>query len=322
MAATTQTSRKKADAEHKSADPGSGVSRNGDLGIEHHMQDKEGFCGAACIMMLLANSSDSNYLISQSEIMRLIRKERVASKNEYPSSRMAWHASPEEITAVLSQLSPHEEWTTVQEPDVARVMARIGASLDAGLGAIALVWASKLGTSLPHWVVVTGKTIDRDAGGRVGYVILDPTAPGRPDTALRYEAIRHTRIAKVEAENGGKPEKTHGNGSDTCICQIWKDGNGREQTALRIWVPADRLEEMLDEGAVRGVGLRYAIVGTRGATEEIRPARFGTPEGADPTAGEHDLTVEERIRIRRLTECAKVLIDQAKLMGGMPVKVD
>jgi|GEM_PF-6786046 len=223
-----------------------------ELPIPHHMQDKQGFCGAACIMMLLGDKGTGK---SQSQLMRNIKDARAVEwekKPDPPSARVAWHASPEELAFVLEDEAGDRSWEAQYDVKPATLMKNIDDSLARQHGAIALVWSPNLGTSLPHWVVISGRTTRSNS--TTGYWVLDPTAATRHDLELRYESFRH-----IPAEKGA------------CPCQKWKDASGREYTAQPTWVPKDKFEEMLDEGAVRGNGLRYAILSAGKDTEGPEP---------------------------------------------------
>ena len=221
----------------------------GDLGIPHHMQDKHGFCGAACMMMLLGYQGIQQ---SQSELMRLIKLKREDNdwkkgKKGRASDRVAWHASPDEIAAVMTDLAPFCPWVAKNSGDSDDILKWIDLAIDGKgglcpLGIIALVWSANLDTQLPHWIVVSGKTSGES--DVEGYWILDPTASNRPDGVSRYESWMHPTIREKEL----------------CPCQSWKDSNGRERTAERIWVATDKMAELLDDGAVKGNGLRYAVI--------------------------------------------------------------
>jgi hypothetical protein len=275
--------------------------------------------------------------MSQSEIMRMIKEKRdskkpSAGKNEPASARMAWHASPEEIGAVLEDILPETDWRVVAREDATDVMAAIDASIANSIGVIVLVWAPNLGTTLPHWVVITGKSTDISANEKSGYYILDPTAPGRPNAAVRYEAVEHTLFEKPTDPGGdpGVPVTSPGAPQDDdsrrkrkyCVCQIWKDYNGRERTAERTWVPANRLEEMLDEGAVRGVGLRYAIVGPEGQSDRpgVPSTTAGIKQGKPENGQSRERSVEDILRCERLAQQAEEFFKVAE-KRFMPVKV-
>ncbi len=287
-----------------------------DLGIPHHMQDKRGFCGAACMMMLLGFQGKET---SQGELMRRIKLQRDKNRNkigagEKPASdRVAWHASPGEIASVLSSLMEKENpWCTDSNKDSQTIMAGIDAALTSGFGAIALVWSATLDTRLPHWVVVSGRTPEVTSKAGTGYWILDPTAAGRADGALRYESLKHKLIR----------------GADLCLCQCWKDSHGSEQTAQRIWVSNDKFEEMLDDGAVKGNGLRYAIV----------PGAVGKSGGEGDTKSRGGLsrscrsnlstTVEEKIAAKKTEAEAEIFASKFKTLtvtirepdGSLPIE--
>lgn len=284
-----------------------------DLGIPHHMQDKKGFCGAACMMMLLGFRGIRK---SQSELMRLIKEKREQKgfKEEKPkreSDRVAWHASPEEIAAVLNEViakapnaSSQFPWGAAKDLDATMIMTSIDVSLAGGEGAIALVWSANLDTKLPHWVVVCGSTPGVKSDDVTGYWILDPTAADRSGGTSRYESIGHELISESSEIK-------------ICPCQCWKDTSGREQTAQRIWVPKERLEELLDEGAVKGIGLRYAIVA--GATEaEPSGGRLRIPRGAemrDSLFRSSTTTVEKKIREKRTRAEAEIFASVLSASG-------
>jgi hypothetical protein len=183
---------------------------------------------------------------SQSDLMRSVTEDvrRRPWEGKAPASaRVGWHASPEELAIVLQE-EADPSWEAQEAADAASLIVNIDDSIRRGHGAIALIWSSNLGTKLPHWVVVSGRTRSHTEDPD-GFWILDPTAANRPDTDLRYESFLHDRKLPI---------------NQVCACQAWKDSSGREHFGQRIWVSRGRFEELLDEGAVKGNGLRYAIV--------------------------------------------------------------
>ncbi len=247
------------------------------------------------MMMLLGFQGKET---SQGELMRRIKLQRDKNRNkigagEKPASdRVAWHASPGEIASVLSSLMEKENlWCTDSNKDSQAIMAGIDAALTSGFGAIALVWSATLDTRLPHWVVVSGRTPEVTSKAGTGYWILDPTAAGRADGALRYESLKHKLIR----------------GADLCLCQCWKDSHGSEQTAQRIWVSNDKFEEMLDDGAVKGNGLRYAIVLDNEAVERSTSRGPSNPHRSDLST-----TVEEKIAAKKTEAEAEIFASKFK----------
>jgi hypothetical protein len=279
----------------------------GDLGIPHHMQDKHGFCGAACMMMVLGYQGTEQ---SQSELMRLIKGKREdydwkKGKNGRASDRVAWHASPDEIAAVMTDLAPSFPWVAKNSGNSDDVLKCIDQAVDGEggycpLGVIALVWSANLDTQLPHWVVVSGKTSGEN--GVEGYWILDPTACNRPDGVSRYESWMHPTIREKEL----------------CPCQSWKDSNGRERTAERIWVAKDKMAELLDDGAVKGNGLRYAVIAKGLKLDAGGTDRPGSPP-AMPKGPKIDLyktdltsTVGDRITAKKTEAEATIFAQKFK----------
>jgi hypothetical protein len=98
------------------------------IDIPLHLQDKEGFCGAACMMMLLEDAfPECLQKISQSALMRRVkqyrdawqvrenaerdkaRKEGREPKISPAEALYAWHASPRELTAVMNECHANPE---------------------------------------------------------------------------------------------------------------------------------------------------------------------------------------------------------------------
>lgn len=259
------------------ASPGSAASAEQStalhrIGIPHHLQDKQGFCGAACIMMLMEDAfQESLRQESQSSIMKRIKAKRdeLAKTDQlaHPSvagppaeCHYAWHASPRELAAVLNdlftrQLFPDdvamsvpstEYWKTVPGRNWTDVRAVLGEKLkDEGeaCGGIALVWDASLGVRHPHWVV-----IERYDSKKRAWLIADPSAAGRPDTPSRYESVEHYTV------------KSSVEGPFHCHCVLWRDSRDLIHAASKNWIPEGKLEDLLDEAAARSGGLRHLIV--------------------------------------------------------------
>jgi len=294
--------------------------------LPHHLQDKQGYCGAACIMMLLdydgikprspnpgkwpLNGRNGDCckgweLESQSNLMREIKRIREefqkqdgeSTKHPPAETHYAWHASPREIEKLLNKrfsedkqygdgmwkLNPASQTESGgSSGDLKGAMDFINESLVHGPGVIALIWWPTLKTRHPHWVLI-------EKAESNGYWILDPAATGRPSRTLRYESISH------QTREGG----------DFCPCLTWRDGQGRHGTADRIWVPTDKMEELLDEGAARAGGLRYVITRTK-------PARK-PDDHPQPTPREHLEEKMERRRIRRIADLWIEKVEASKL---------
>jgi hypothetical protein len=246
-----------------------------------HLQDKWGFCGAACIMMLLEDAFPGRRLKSQSELMRDIKKWRdkklkeekpLREQNPYHSaldaeSHYAWHASPREIEAVLNaefamQMKDPpgvvvKRWELLKEPtsDAAKIKAR--QAVNDGCAVMALIWHAALETKYAHWVV-----IERHED-HTGYRVLDPAVTGFHERIRRFESFQHgTRVWR-----GSTP-------LHFCPCRVWRDEHQRLRAAEKIWIHDEKLEELLDEGAARAGGLRYLILRTGNALIEGSKAAY------------------------------------------------
>lgn len=261
------------------ASPGSAASAENStalhrIGIPHHLQDKQGFCGAACIMMLLEDAfQESLRQESQSSIMKRIKTKRDelakmdqlsdASGAGIPAERhYAWHSSPRELAAVLNDLfaqhllpadsgtsvPSQEYWETVPGRNWTGIRDVLREKLkDEGdaCGCIALVWDPSLGVRHPHWVV-----IERYDSKKRAWLIADPSAAGRPDKPSRYETVEHYTVKSSEE------------GPFHCHCLLWRDSRDVIHAASKTWIPEGKLEDLLDEAAARSGGLRHLIVRT------------------------------------------------------------
>ena len=234
------------------------------LGIPLHLQDKWGYCGAACMMMLLEDAFPDQPLKSQSSLMRAIndwrhrqQKKEHATRKRSPEllpaeTRYAWHASPREIEEILNRefkavtrsLMPAWELPVCRTSGEA--IAAATESLKHGAGFIALIWDATLNTKNPHWVVIERLDEEKDS-----YLVLDPAVTGLPDRVQRYESLTHA----TKNQGGETDAPLH-----YCACNVWRDDRQELRAAEKIWIPREKLEELLDEGAARAGGLRYLVV--------------------------------------------------------------
>jgi hypothetical protein len=226
-----------------------------------HLQDKSGFCAAACMQMLLEDAFPGQPLPSQGELMRKVKKCRDEKKGPAPGeaeSRYGWHASPREIQAVLNaeftsrtEAPPRTEWWQLIRASTSKEALEAVHRAIAGGGAVmALIWHPGLRNKLPHWVVLEESP---DYGG---CRVLDPAVGGLPDRIQRFECFHHG----TKVWTGGK-EPLH-----FCPCRVWRDAQGQLHASDKIWIHCEKLEELLDEGAALAGGLRYIIARAKPAS--------------------------------------------------------
>jgi hypothetical protein len=235
-----------------------------------HLQDKWGYCGAACMMMLIEDAFPAKPLKSQGELMRAVKKvrdERPSAWSKESESHYGWHASPRELEAVLNEEfirlagRPAKKYWSLERCYTSKeALEKFSISKGA---AIALVWHPALMTPHPHWVV-----IEREDNQK-GFRVLDPAVTGLPERIKRFETFEHgtKRFSGKEEEEGEEVEGVEtGQGLKSpdlhiCPCRIWRGDDGHElHTAEKIWVHREKLLEMLDDGATRAGGPRCVIV--------------------------------------------------------------
>ncbi len=152
------------------------------LGIPRHLQDCNGYCGPACVMMVHSGSSDA--VESQHQMFRRVRDHARQSNDRRPVK------SPAESLLILLNTSGgtwEKLFRTESEPVAARIVQAVEQE-----GRPCLLLISKG----MHWVVAFGRTL-RDDGSVAGVLLRDPAWAGMPKffgltTMPDQPTFRHT----------------------------------------------------------------------------------------------------------------------------------
>ena len=135
------------------------------LGVPRHLQDCNGYCGPACVMMV--HSSGAATVEAQHEMFRRVRDHAKQAGDRRPVK------SPAEslLTLLNSQSRTWEKmFRTEPEPVAARIVQAVE---NAGQPCLLLVSRGM------HWVVAFGRT-RRDDGTVAGVLLRDPAWAGMP----------------------------------------------------------------------------------------------------------------------------------------------
>ena len=135
------------------------------LGVPRHLQDCNGYCGPACVMMV--HSGTGGTVQAQHEMYRRVREHARQANDRRPVK------SPAE--SLLTLLNAHGgTWEKMFHPEPRPVAARIVDAVErAGQPCLLLISKGM------HWVVAFGRTL-RDDGSVAGVLLRDPAWAGMP----------------------------------------------------------------------------------------------------------------------------------------------
>lgn len=152
------------------------------LGIPRHLQDCNGYCGPACVMMV--HSADGSAVEPQHQMFRSVRDHARQANDRRPVKSPA-----ESLLTLLNTRSGKWEklFRTEPEPVAARIVQAVEKE-----GQPCLLLISKG----MHWVVAFGRTL-RDDGNVAGVLMRDPAWAGMPKffgltTMPEKPTFRHT----------------------------------------------------------------------------------------------------------------------------------
>ena len=131
------------------------------LGVPRHLQDCNGYCGPACVMMVQSGAA------AQHELFRRVRDHAKQAGDRRPVKSPA-----ESLLALLA--APGKKWEKVFHPEPLPVAERIIAAVTS-VGQPCLLLVSKG----MHWVVAFGRTL-HDDGTVAGVLLRDPAWAGMP----------------------------------------------------------------------------------------------------------------------------------------------
>lgn len=135
------------------------------LGVPRHLQDCNGYCGPACVMMV--HSSSSATVEAQHEMFRRVREHARQANDRRPVKSPA-----ESLLTLLNSRGGTWEKMFRSEPEP--VAARIVQAVEnAGKPCLLLISKGM------HWVVAFGRT-RRDDGSAAGVLLRDPAWAGMP----------------------------------------------------------------------------------------------------------------------------------------------
>ncbi len=152
------------------------------LGIPRHLQDCNGYCGPACVMMV--HSGSNNAVESQHQMFRRVRDHARQSNDRRPVKSPA-----ESLLALLN--TGDGAWEKLFRTEPGPVATRIVQAVEQE-GRPCLLLISKG----MHWVVAFGRTL-RDDGSVAGVLLRDPAWAGMPKffgltTMPDQPTFRHT----------------------------------------------------------------------------------------------------------------------------------
>ena len=139
--------------------------------ISLHQQDADGFCGAACVDMLLPfvdkNTNLGQKRLRQSRLMQGIGDEqRETAETWEPGSNIFWSSAPYGILFELWEISPATQGYVLKvaqtEDDITRAIIDSLADPANPMPSLALVFG------LGHWLLVRGFETDKDPNGAGG----------------------------------------------------------------------------------------------------------------------------------------------------------
>lgn len=137
------------------------------LEVPRHLQDYNGYCGAACAMMVLSAETGQS-IPAQQELFRSIRDHAKQANDRRPIK------SPAESLLALLSTNGKSSWRKVFDPSPDTVAGLLIAAVEK-LSRPCLLLISKG----MHWVVAFGRTL-RDDGSVAGVLMRDPAWAGMP----------------------------------------------------------------------------------------------------------------------------------------------
>ncbi len=172
----------------------SGIVR---LSVPRHLQDCNGYCGPACVMMVHSGAATSSATEAQHELFRRVRAHAQQSNDRRPVK------SPAESLLTLLAV-PGQAWEKIFAPEPLPVASRIIHAVAETAQPCLLLVSKGM-----HWVVAFGRTQHED-GTVAGVLVRDPAWAGMPSffglTILPEKpTFQHTAVAPCPCLTSDNP---------------------------------------------------------------------------------------------------------------------